>query len=469
MSDPFAQPLEYRKVMREAKIGALLLVMLAGFFAYVVFYRVERFKSQLPQYVLDAPVAKIVEPSEYFRSLEAGATGAKPAPVQQQASATPNPASPPRVASATVPEKLEIVLPKTVKRPSIYQNELRGHQPDSKVVTASANEPIVEVPALTRPAKRESQSHQNFDVRPQAAIPHPTVTKPQKIERKKKQTPLAPIISRTESPIKKTADNSFQPIAVTLPEPDDFTSTQNRNDALEPAKVVPKELASKFAEDFTPLQPATDRPAQIEPKVDNDLSATFEGQPIPELSIEEPAHESFDTTPSINVKSEPAFAVSDVSTIDTNDNTFVSAVEKTNPLKTYTVRSGDSYWAIAQTVYGDGRFFRALFQHNQAQQGNFESLEPGTELSTPTPDILLIKYPELCPAELQGKTESTGSDSSESVYQTSDGDTLFDIARSKLGQASRYLEILELNQDILPKNITHMAVLKSGIELKLPH
>ena len=64
--------------------------------------------------------------------------------------------------------------------------------------------------------------------------------------------------------------------------------------------------------------------------------------------------------------------------------------------------------------------------------------------------------------------ESPANELAESVYQTIEGDTLFDIARSKLGQASRYLEILELNRDILPKNITHMAVLKTGIELELP-
>jgi len=72
--DPFDQSSDYRKVMREAKIGILMLVMLVGFFVYVVYYRVERFKSQLPQYVLDAPVANLVEPDQYFHQLKTSAT-----------------------------------------------------------------------------------------------------------------------------------------------------------------------------------------------------------------------------------------------------------------------------------------------------------------------------------------------------------------------------------------------------------
>ena len=116
-------------------------------------------------------------------------------------------------------------------------------------------------------------------------------------------------------------------------------------------------------------------------------------------------------------------------------------------------------------MYGDGRYFRALFQHNRSIVADFENIAVGTKLNVPLAKTLNTSYPELCPADAQAVAVSTGK---LSAYETSDGDTLFDIARKTTGQASRYLEILKLNKELLPPNVGHLTRLDAGITLRLP-
>ena len=51
------------------------------------------------------------------------------------------------------------------------------------------------------------------------------------------------------------------------------------------------------------------------------------------------------------------------------------------------------------------------------------------------------------------------------MYVVEEGDTLFDIAKYELGQASRWGELYELNRDVLGDQGDH---LKPGMELRLP-
>ena len=462
MSDPFPNPSDHRKVLREARVGVLVLVLLIGFFAYVVYYRVERFKSQLPQYVLDAPVAKHVEPDSYFRSLDSEAVER---PVQQYAS-QPLQAVPP-------PPAKEVSVAPTVKRLVKPVNE--PSEPVSKVVMASATEPA------------ESKYVGDFGV-PKKEIELPFVEKPKRIVPVKKKTEIDSNANDSKLSDSKAVDNSFLPLG-SPPKSDEFTkSDRPMEDDFAPVKAAVPVAAPSFAADFAPLQPRTDRieqsdttaeVQQLTPPSGNSFLPTMEAEsieePIEELLVEDPEPVPVATNAAAPVARTPVFEQPVVSMeVNSRSNQPIEVAsesggnaESTNPLKEYTVQPGDSYWAIAQTVYEDGRLFRALFEHNRSQQVSFENLEPGAVLSTPSPDILLIKYPELCPPDLVRKSSQTKNDAP-GVYQTVDGDTLFGIARDRLGQASRYLEILQLNQEILPRDINHLMTLESGLELKLP-
>jgi nucleoid-associated protein YgaU len=51
------------------------------------------------------------------------------------------------------------------------------------------------------------------------------------------------------------------------------------------------------------------------------------------------------------------------------------------------------------------------------------------------------------------------------TYTVADGDSLFDIARRELGKASRWVEIYDLNEDLLGKDIESLA---PGTQIVLP-
>ncbi len=152
----------------------------------------------------------------------------------------------------------------------------------------------------------------------------------------------------------------------------------------------------------------------------------------------------------------------------------------------------DSWWTIAERHYGDGRLFRALFAYNEAEksaEGNAVSppLQPGSNeapvrfVRIPELSQLITRVPDEVPADLRFQSPATSltvatnrgsqreaSDLTATTYQTRRGDTLFDIARRQLGQASRYVELYELNRDRLPATCTHLSSLPDGIELELP-
>lgn len=127
-----------------------------------------------------------------------------------------------------------------------------------------------------------------------------------------------------------------------------------------------------------------------------------------------------------------------------------------------TVVAGDTLWELTERVYGDGRLFRAVFAVNETALQGSSKLQPGTLLRFPPQQELVRRFPGLIPADL---LEPAASQS----YQTAAGDSLFSIARDELGQASRYLEIMELNRDVLPANVRHSDQLPSGLKLILPN
>ncbi len=148
----------------------------------------------------------------------------------------------------------------------------------------------------------------------------------------------------------------------------------------------------------------------------------------------------------------------------------------------YITKRGDSLWTIAQELYGDGRYFRALHEINRQTLALAKPMPVGTILNVATIKDLQESYPELCPKQemttptREQPTAPTAPPDKQMLdleldqrfYRTEDGDTLFEIARQRLGQASRYLEIYELNRFRIPETANHLTPLGGGIQLLLP-
>jgi nucleoid-associated protein YgaU len=140
----------------------------------------------------------------------------------------------------------------------------------------------------------------------------------------------------------------------------------------------------------------------------------------------------------------------------------------------YTVQPNDNLWIISEKVYGSGRYFKAIYEHNRGQLPHADQLAVGTVIAVPPAGVLEQNYPALCPKQrksalvkpraVQASTRPSTS-RGENVYVVEEGDTLFDIARYELGKASRWSEIYDLNREVLGGDFDY---LQPGTELAMP-
>jgi nucleoid-associated protein YgaU len=139
----------------------------------------------------------------------------------------------------------------------------------------------------------------------------------------------------------------------------------------------------------------------------------------------------------------------------------------------YTVEPNDSLWKVAEKVYGDGRYFKAIGEHNRARLAHPDQLSAGEVLDVPPTEILQQRYPSLCPKQRRSvmvdpRTRPAAAQEPVSrgeSYIVAEGDTLFDIARYELGKASRWGEIYELNREKLGEDFDFLQL---GLELRMP-
>jgi nucleoid-associated protein YgaU len=153
--------------------------------------------------------------------------------------------------------------------------------------------------------------------------------------------------------------------------------------------------------------------------------------------------------------------------------------------KVYVVQSGDSISGIAKKVYGvkEGvkqKNIDAIFAANRKTLTSVDSLQVGQKLTIPP--IAGSTAASSSPAEVLTdknftKVESVGQQHSTantnkpaatakpgSVYVVKEGDSLWKIAATQLGDGNRYREIVKINSDMLSSE-DDIAV---GMQLKMP-
>ena len=180
--------------------------------------------------------------------------------------------------------------------------------------------------------------------------------------------------------------------------------------------------------------------------------------------------------PSDTMPAEPAGR----SRYDADDPTPVTPAEPAAPVEPsmpadgrYAVQPNDSLWKISEKVYGDGRYFKAIGEHNRNKLPRADVLTAGAVIEVPPAGELTQLYPSLCPKQRRSAVVKTRQavpaarepEANNGGYVVQEGDTLFDIARYKLGRASRWGEIFELNREVLGEDFDF---LQPGLELKMP-
>ena len=122
-------------------------------------------------------------------------------------------------------------------------------------------------------------------------------------------------------------------------------------------------------------------------------------------------------------------------------------------------KHSDSYWTLSQEYYGDGKYFDQLARFNSS-----------SEDSDNLPKIVLVpSLVELQQLNLMQNQKASSPVIEKGIYLTGQGETLFDIAKERLGSAARYVDLLKLNQGVLPGDCDAQTKLRSGIRLQIPN
>ncbi|MEZ6045058.1 MAG: LysM peptidoglycan-binding domain-containing protein [Planctomycetaceae bacterium] len=250
----------------------------------------------------------------------------------------------------------------------------------------------------------------------------------------------------------------------------------NENELFEETSS-PSELVQKQAEQ-APLEDSmfADQNELEEPILDNEVFDSEPSQSSPQeaFSFDEPGELDIATTndsaPFDGVGESP-FAEKSPSK-PTRPDPFAQANKGE-----YVVQQGDNLWKISQKLYGSGSYVNALAQYNRQNLPDASRLKPGMILKTP--DVSLLSQGQKTATTnislANAKTNPndpfaqksgffTNEETGEPFYKVQPNDTLTEIAYRHLGRASRWIQIVALNQE----EIKDPKSLKPGTILRLP-
>jgi nucleoid-associated protein YgaU len=371
----------------------------------------------------------------------------------------------PVVVNPSAPAKFEDVPPRETPPREVSRSEVsRSEVPRSEV--PQRDFPQREVPRQDFPPK---------DVRPRDVSADPFATN------ENLETQRAADSTPARATGNEAADPGFdrpKPIPATVPK-------QNPDESFDqpPARSRVPELTIP-SRDSNPVDnrraaPADDRLGGFRPATPTDAPANALS------SDERPSPRSFpgDAGPRRTPRPAPVTPI---------DEDF-GAQSTTRPLvagDTYQIEPNDNYWTISRKKYGTGRYFMALAQHNTQVITDPKRMRPGVTIATPSADALERAYPQLIPkvgaidpvqtasvstpaAESPARPAQAEEDSEAGFFIANDGtpmyrvgreDTLSGISQRHLGRSSRWVQVFEMNRDVLPDGNT----LKIGAVLRLP-
>jgi nucleoid-associated protein YgaU len=140
----------------------------------------------------------------------------------------------------------------------------------------------------------------------------------------------------------------------------------------------------------------------------------------------------------------------------------------------HVTRAADSFWLIAERVYGDARFYKALFKHNCERFPQPDRLPPDERVETPSVEELRQWYPELCPARESPQPGPRPSSAPQTTvisgptYVVQGNESLFEIAQRQLGRGSRWVALYRRNSGVLGQDFDVYAPLPAGARVVLP-
>lgn len=299
------------------------------------------------------------------------------------------------------------------------------------------------------------------------------------------------------------------PQTIQIPEPADAAFDDYREPTPAPRKIAaPREpvvTSDPFSDDTSPAssidyksnrntirqvnaeeeafpEDANDAPQTEEPTFSQPPTQEFEVPPAQEPQRQEPQRTSdfgndTDYDPKPRRKPAPSSMRDEFSS--------ATSIDQAGGMvdgPTYKVQPNDNFWSISRKRYGAGRYYMALALHNRQTIPDPKMMKPGVVISTPDVSFLEDNYANSIPkpavvdtiqpvvatqSRKSTKSEPAGfflNADGEPMYRVGSRDTLTDIAKNHLGRSSRWVQILEMNRNVLRDG----NELKIGAELRLP-
>ncbi len=168
--------------------------------------------------------------------------------------------------------------------------------------------------------------------------------------------------------------------------------------------------------------------------------------------------------PDVAPASVSASVTSDTAAADAAAAAAPAAEQAPEAAQMYTVKAGDSLWAIAEQHLGDGQRYHEIVELNRdrPQPGGYtvgqrDGIDPGMVLELPDAGVTAAPASAPQTAEEQRTVVS--------------GDTLWAIAADELGSGERYTEIFEASRDITQpdgRRISDPNLILSGWTVDIP-
>ncbi|MCA9081092.1 MAG: LysM peptidoglycan-binding domain-containing protein [Planctomycetaceae bacterium] len=220
--------------------------------------------------------------------------------------------------------------------------------------------------------------------------------------------------------------------------------------------------------------PVLTEPAPTSAELPSATSPVFEPTPTPTTPTPGAFPQQFTEDPYLNSRSEPLAPLPrpTFASPETTSTTATGVNLSEPPLaeeQLYEVQSGDNYWTISRHFYGSARYFAALAEYNRHRIPDPQKMRPGMIVLGPDASLLHQKYPKLTGPDPKHPVVEPPSgffvdQHGQPAFRVGKGDTLSTIAQTHLGRVSRWIQIYQLNKQV----ITDPNNLKLGTILRLP-
>jgi len=502
---------------QQTKFGLLLVVVLTSVFGVLVYKRMHKPADLVAGDTDPAAVAAADGlPDEQPANPQAAADNAdvemsplasaplRPQPSASRTAPTTEPADPFKATPIVANVVSAASSPTTNKRPADLDDDFFAPPVTAKpaateavIPPAVASQPVEADPFANEPIRAQpvtTQAAEPFD--PFASEPQPpqpvATTPPSTSPAATDPDPFADEPALGDPVSVSSSSSSSTPEAAPVAKPLPTFAAEPADSLADPFAVPATEAAAPTGAPTLPLPAGDVRGAPaldvVEPPPQLMIAPA---QPSPPAATEQAAElEPFDPLPAVsNAAPQPKrvpVAPPQSLPLDLEEPPVATSSARSAPLNpagaTYVVEPNDNFWTISKKLYGAGRYFQALADHNAATVPDPSKLRPGTTIATPTAAELEARYPAAISAvpatsgvQPVGGTAAdrhrpdqtpgffVGSDG-QPMYRVGAEDTLSGIAYAHLGRASRWVQILEMNRGTLKDGNT----LKIGVELRLP-